>query len=386
MEIKRVIVIILDGVGAGNAPDAEKYGDKGANTLLHVVEESGFKFPNLERLGLMNILYKKDEKTLGSYGILEEVSPGKDSTTGHWELMGVPLEKPFPVYPNGFPEEIIKEFEKRIGRKVLWNKPASGTEIIKKLGEEHIKTGYPIVYTSADSVFQIAAHKDVIPVEELYKMCEIAREILKGEHAVARVIARPFTGKPGHFWRTPERKDFSLPPPKGTLLDLMIKKGLKVFGIGKVYDLFAHRGFSETVHVDNNTENMVELLKVTIERKDVQLIFTNLVDFDMRYGHRRNLWGFSSALLEFDGFLGNYLPYLTDNDLMFITADHGNDPTFKKHTDHTRERVPVFIYGKGVKENNFIGIRKFSDLGATIGDIFGIKTYAGKSFLSDIVV
>jgi len=386
MEIKRVIVIILDGVGAGNAPDAEKYGDKGANTLLHVVEESGFKFPNLERLGLMNILYKKDEKTLGSYGILEEVSPGKDSTTGHWELMGVPLEKPFPVYPNGFPEEIIREFEKRIGRKVLWNKPASGTEIIKKLGEEHIKTGYPIVYTSADSVFQIAAHEDVIPVEELYRMCEIAREILKGEHAVARVIARPFTGKPGHFWRTPERKDFSLPPPKDTLLDLMIKKGFKVFGIGKVYDLFAHRGFSETVHVDNNTENMAELLKVTIERKDVHLIFTNLVDFDMRYGHRRNLWGFSNALLEFDGFLGNYLPYLTENDLMFITADHGNDPTFKKHTDHTRERVPVFIYGKGIKENNFIGIRKFSDLGATIGEVFGIKTHSGKSFLSDIVV
>ncbi|HDL50407.1 MAG TPA: phosphopentomutase, partial [Firmicutes bacterium] len=193
MEIKRVIVVILDGVGAGNAPDSEKYGDKGANTLLHVLEGSGFKFPNLSRLGLMNLLYEKEEKIEGSFGLLEEVSPGKDSTTGHWELMGVPLEKPFPVYPDGFPEEIIKEFEKKIGRKVLWNKPASGTEIIKKLGEEHIKTGYPIVYTSADSVFQIAAHEDVIPVKELYKMCEIAREILKGEHAVARVIARPFT-------------------------------------------------------------------------------------------------------------------------------------------------------------------------------------------------
>lgn len=384
--IKRVILVILDGVGIGGAKDAKEFGDENSNTLLNVIEKTGIKLPNLTNFGMLNLLYNMKIETLSSYGILKEESPGKDTTTGHWELMGVKLTKPFPVYPNGFPDEIIKEFEKRIGKKVLWNKPASGTEIIKNLGEEHIKTGYPIVYTSADSVFQIAAHIDVIPLNELYKMCEIAREILKGEHAVARVIARPFAGEIGKFYRTPDRKDYSLEPPEETLLDIMIKKGFKTFGIGKVYDIFAKRGFSQIVHIENNTENMAVLLKATIEEKDYSLIFTNLVDFDMNYGHRRDLWGFANALLEFDGFLGNYLRWLKDDDILIITADHGNDPTFLKHTDHTRENVPIFIYGKNIKRNNYIGINKFSDLGATIGEIFGLKTNYGKSFLKKIMV
>lgn len=384
--IKRVILVILDGVGIGGAKDAKEFGDENSNTLLNVIEKTGIKLPNLTNFGMLNLLYNMKTETLSSYGILKEESPGKDTTTGHWELMGVKLTKPFPVYPNGFPDEIIKEFEKRIGKKVLWNKPASGTEIIKNLGEEHMKTGYPIVYTSADSVFQIAAHVDVIPLNELYKMCEIAREILQGEHAVARVIARPFAGEIGKFYRTPDRKDYSLEPPEETLLDIMIKHGFKTFGIGKVYDIFAKRGFSQTVHIENNTENMAILLKVTIEEKEFSLIFTNLVDFDMNYGHRRDLWGFANALLEFDGFLGNYIRWLKDEDILIITADHGNDPTFLKHTDHTRENVPIFIYGKNIKKNNYIGINKFSDLGSTIGEIFGLKTHYGKSFLKKIMV
>lgn len=384
--IKRVILVILDGVGIGGAKDAKSYGDENSNTLLHVIEKTGIKFPNLTNFGLLNLLYNLNLKTETSFGVLEEESPGKDTTTGHWELMGVKLSKPFPVYPDGFPDEIIKEFEKRIKRKVLWNKPASGTEIIKKLGEEHIKTGYPIVYTSADSVFQIAAHIDVIPLNELYKMCEIAREILKGEHAVARVIARPFAGEVGKFYRTPDRKDYSLEPPEDTLLDIMIKNGYKTLGIGKVYDIFAKRGFTDTIHIENNTENMAQLLKITIEKNDYSIIFTNLVDFDMNYGHRRDLWGFANALLEFDGFLGNYLRWLKDEDILIITADHGNDPTFLKHTDHTRENVPIFIYGKSIKKDNYININKFSDLGATIGDIFGLKTKYGNSFLKKIMV
>jgi phosphopentomutase len=384
--IKRVIVIILDGVGIGGSKDAKNYGDENANTLLNVIERTGIKLPNLTNFGLLNLLYKMNLETSTSYGILEEESPGKDTTTGHWELMGCKLNKPFPLYPNGFPDEIIKEFEKRIGKKVLWNKPASGTEIINRLGEEHMKTGYPIVYTSGDSVFQIAAHVDIIPLEKLYEMCEIARELLKGEHAVARVIARPFAGEVGRFYRTPDRKDYSLEPPKDTLLDLMIKNGYKTLGIGKVYDIFAKRGFTKNVHIENNTENMAVLLKSTIEEKDFSLIFTNLVDFDMNYGHRRDVWGFANALLEFDGFLGNYLRWLNDDDILIITADHGNDPTYMKHTDHTRENVPVYFFGKNIKKNNFIGVKKFSDLGATIGEIFNIKTHDGKSFLKNILI
>ncbi|MGQ9845314.1 MAG: phosphopentomutase [Caldisericia bacterium] len=383
--IKRVIVIILDGLGIGNAKDAKEYGDEGANTLLHTIENTKILLPNLNKMGLMNLLYNINYKTNGFYGILEEESPGKDTTTGHWELMGLILKKPFPTYPDGFPNDIIKKFENKIGREILWNKPASGTEIIKKLGEEHIKTGKPIVYTSADSVFQIAAHVNVIPLEELYKMCEIARELLKGEHAVARVIARPFAGEPGKFYRTSDRKDFSIEPFSETLLDILVKNGYKTLGIGKIYDIFAKRGLTENIHIENNTENMSVLLKTTIEKEEFSLIFTNLVDFDMNYGHRRDVWGFANALLEFDGFLGNYLKWLRDDDLLIITADHGNDPTFLKHTDHTREKVPIFGFGKNIKDNNYININKFSDLGATIAEIFGLKTLNGRSFLNKII-
>lgn len=383
--IKRVILIILDGVGIGNAEDAKIFGDDGSNTILHVIENTGIILPNLKKFGLMNLLYDNKDETVGFYGILEEESPGKDTTTGHWELMGLKLCKPFPTYPDGFPNEIISEFEKRIKNKVLWNKPASGTEIIEKLGEEHMKTKKPIVYTSADSVFQIAAHVDIIPLDELYKMCEVAREILKGEHAVARVIARPFAGEPGKFYRTSDRKDFSLEPPNDTLLDLLIKNGYKTLGIGKIHDIFAGKGLTESIHVENNTENMAILFNSTMKKTDFSFIFTNLVDFDMNYGHRRDLWGFANALLEFDGFLGNYLRWLKDDDLLIITADHGNDPTFLKHTDHTREKVPIFGFGKMVKKNNYIGIFKFSDLGATIGEIFRVKTINGDSFLKKII-
>lgn len=383
--IKRVIVIILDGLGIGNAKDSKEYGDEGANTLLHTIENTKILLPNLNKMGLMNLLYNINYKTNGFYGILEEESPGKDTTTGHWELMGLILKKPFPTYPDGFPNDLIKKFENKIGREILWNKPASGTEIIKKLGEEHIKTGKPIVYTSADSVFQIAAHVNIIPLEELYRMCEIARELLKGEHAVARVIARPFAGESGKFYRTSDRKDFSIEPFSETLLDIMVKNGYKTLGIGKVYDIFAKRGLTENIHIENNTENMSVLLKKTIEKEEFSLIFTNLVDFDMNYGHRRDVWGFANALLEFDGFLGNYLKWLRDDDLLIITADHGNDPTFLKHTDHTREKVPIFGFGKNIKDNNYININKFSDLGATIAEIFGLKTLNGRSFLNKII-
>lgn len=383
--IKRVIVIILDGLGIGNAKDAKEYGDEGANTLLHTIENTKILLPNLNKMGLMNLLYNINYKTNGFYGILEEESPGKDTTTGHWELMGLILKKPFPTYPGGFPNDLIKKFENKIGREILWNKPASGTEIIKKLGEEHIKTGKPIVYTSADSVFQIAAHINIIPLEELYRMCEIARELLKGEHAVARVIARPFAGEPGKFYRTSDRKDYSIKPFSETLLDILVKNGYKTLGIGKVYDIFAKRGLTENIHIENNTENMSVLLKTTIEKEEFSLIFTNLVDFDMNYGHRRDVWGFANALLEFDGFLGNYLKWLRDDDLLIITADHGNDPTFLKHTDHTREKVPIFGFGKKIKDNNYININKFSDLGATIAEIFGLKTLNGRSFLNKII-
>lgn len=383
--IKRVIVIILDGLGIGNAKDAKEYGDEGANTLLHTIENTKILLPNLNKMGLINLLYNTNYKTNGFYGTLEEESPGKDTTTGHWELMGLILKKPFPTYPDGFPNDLIKKFENKIGREILWNKPASGTEIIKKLGEEHIKTGKPIVYTSADSVFQIAAHINIIPLEELYRMCEIARELLKGEHAVARVIARPFAGEPGKFYRTSDRKDFSIEPFSETLLDILVKNGYKTLGIGKVYDIFAKRGLTENIHIENNTENMSVLLKTTIEKEELSLIFTNLVDFDMNYGHRRDVWGFANALLEFDGFLGNYLKWLRDDDLLIITADHGNDPTFLKHTDHTREKVPIFGFNKNIKDNNYININKFSDLGATIAEIFGLKTLNGRSFLNKII-
>lgn len=380
---KRVIVIVLDGVGIGETTDSHLYGDEGSNTLRNLNRVRPLNLPNLSSLGLSALIPELPQikEYSGSYGIMHPKSAGKDSTSGHWEIFGVILQKPFPVYPNGFPEEIVREFEKRIGRKVLWNKPASGTEIINLLGEEHLRTGYPILYTSADSVFQLACHEDIIPREELYEMCRIAREILQGEHAVCRVIARPFKGEKGNFRRTEGRRDFSLPPPYPTLLDKMLERGKRVLGIGKVKDIMGGSGFSEVFPTKDNREGMEKIKKVITEEK-FSLLLANLIDFDMVWGHRNDIEGFARGLEEFDSFIPEILRELEDDDLLIITADHGNDPTTPS-TDHSREAVPVLIYGKNVKKGVFIGIRdSFSDLGKTVGENFGIEIENGKSFLA----
>jgi len=378
----RVIVIVLDGVGIGETFDSHLYGDKGSDTLRNLNKLRPLKLPNLSSLGLSALISElgKREKFEGSFGIMHPKSAGKDSTSGHWELFGVILDKPFPVYPNGFPEEIVKEFERRIGRKVLWNKPASGTEIINLLGKEHLRTGYPILYTSADSVFQLACHEDIISRDELYEMCKIAREILQGEHAVCRVIARPFKGEKGNFKRTEGRRDFSLPPPYPTLLERMLEKGERVIGIGKVKDIMGGKGFSEVYPTKNNREGM-EKIKEIIKDENFSLLLSNLIDFDMIWGHRNDVEGFAKGLEEFDSFIPKILEGMRDDDILFITADHGNDPTTPS-TDHSREAVPILIYGKNLRKNVFIGEREsFSDLGKTIGENFGINMNNGSSFL-----
>ncbi|EGD52709.1 phosphopentomutase [Thermoanaerobacter ethanolicus JW 200] len=385
---KRVILIVLDSVGVGELPDAYKFGDEGSNTLGHVTEKTGIELPNMGKLGLGNIIPLKsvpeNPNAVGGYGKMAEKSAGKDTTTGHWEIAGLITEKPFPTYPHGFPEEIIKEFEKRIGRKVLGNKPASGTEIIKELGEEHVKTGYPIVYTSADSVFQVAAHEDVIPLEELYRICEIAREILKGDHAVGRVIARPFTGTPGNFVRTGNRRDFSLKPFEPTILDMLKEAGYEVFAIGKIEDIFAGQGITEKNHTTNNDEGITATIKAMDEIKN-GLIFTNLVDFDMLYGHRNDVEGYAKALTHFDNRLPEIMGKLTKEDLLIITADHGCDPTTPS-TDHSREYVPLLVYSPSMKHGINLGVRStYSDVAATIAEIFKVgPTKHGTSFLKEL--
>ncbi|AIS51648.1 phosphopentomutase DeoB [Thermoanaerobacter kivui] len=385
---KRVILIVLDSVGVGELPDAYKFGDEGSNTLGHVTEKTGVELPNMGRLGLGNIIPLKsvpeNPNAIGGYGKMAEKSAGKDTTTGHWEIAGLITEKPFPTYPHGFPEEIIKEFEKRIGRKVLGNKPASGTEIIKELGEEHVKTGYPIVYTSADSVFQVAAHEDVIPLEELYRICEIAREILKGDHAVGRVIARPFTGTPGNFVRTGNRRDFSLKPFEPTVLDMLKEAGYEVFAIGKIEDIFAGQGITEKNHTINNDEGITATIKAMDDIKN-GLIFTNLVDFDMLYGHRNDVEGYAKALKHFDNRLPEIMGKLTKEDLLIITADHGCDPTTPS-TDHSREYVPLLVYSPSMKHGINLGVRStYSDVAATIAEIFKVgPTKHGTSFLKEL--
>jgi phosphopentomutase len=364
----RIAVIVLDGVGVGELPDAYLFGDEGSATLQNTAEYvGGLNLPNLEKLGLGNVVPIKGvppaENPLASYGKMAERSPAKDTTVGHWELMGVIKRKPFPTYPNGFPDEIIEPFKKAIKRDILGNIPASGTEIIKMLGEEHMRTGYPIVYTSADSVFQIAAHEEIIPPEELYKMCKIARRILKGKHAVGRVIARPFLGKPGSFYRTERRKDFSLPPPRPTILDIAKKAGYTTIAIGKVYDIFAGKGFTHHISSGSNKETMEKILEALKQDWD-GILLANLVDFDMLYGHRNDPIGFANALKEFDDFLPTLLEAIGD-DVLFITADHGCDPTTPS-TDHSREYVPVLFYQKG-RESHPLGTRKtFADLAGTI--------------------
>jgi phosphopentomutase len=385
---QRVLLIILDGVGIGALPDAGKYGDEGSNTLGNLAEAvGGLSVPNLERLGLANIAplmgVEPQSKPLASFGMMAEASPGKDSTSGHWEIAGLILDRPFPVYPNGFPPEVMDSFRKATGKEYLGNKPASGTEIIKELGDEHSRTGRPIVYTSADSVFQIAAHEAVIPPDELYEICKKARCILTGEHAVGRVIARPFAGTTGAYYRTPRRKDFSLAPPRKTLLDLLQEEGIESVSIGKVDYLFAKRGFARSVHTPSNRETIKAIIAAEAEQTG-GLVFANLVDFDMLWGHRNNVEGFNQALEEFDRALPGIMDGLRREDVMVITADHGNDPTTPS-TDHSREHVPLLVYGKNLRCGVDLGRREtFADLGATIGEIFGTRTEAGKSFLGEI--
>ena len=383
--IERVILIVLDSVGVGELPDAAKYGDEGSNTLANVAKAvGGLSLPNMQKMGLGNIIEIEGVPPvncpIGAYGKAAEKSAGKDTTTGHWELAGVISKRPFPVYPNGFPPEIIDEFEKRIGCKVLGNKVASGTEIIKELGDEHVKTGYPIVYTSADSVFQIAAHEEVIPVKELYEICRIAREILQGEHGVARVIARPFIGKSGEYVRTYNRADFSLKPPHDTLLDSVVKAGMEVFGVGKIWDIFAGQGITKSFHTEGNMDGVDKTLQA-MDMLKRGLVFANLVDYDMLYGHRNDPVGYAKALEEFDARLPEIISKLKEEDVLIITADHGCDPTTES-TDHSREYIPVLIYGSKIKPAvNLNTLPCFSDVGQTVADFLGCeKLKNGKSF------
>ncbi len=388
--INRVLILIIDSFGIGALPDAIDFGDEGANTLGNIVKNEGpISLPNLQKLGIGNIDniegVRKIEKPIGAYGKSLQASLGKDTTTGHWEIAGLHIAKPFKTYPNGFPTDIIRKFEKLIGRKVLGNKPASGTVIIEELGEEHLLTGNPIVYTSADSVFQIAAHENIIPLKELYHICKVARKIMTNEHAVARVIARPFIGEIGQFTRTSNRRDFSLNPPEKTLLDIAKDSGLDVIGIGKIKDIFNGQGITNSVHTSDNMEGIDRTIEF-LKRKSQGIIFTNLVDFDSKYGHRRNPIGYKTALEEMDARLPEIFKNLKDNDIMIISADHGNDPTFKG-TDHTREYIPILVYGKFVINNINLGTREtFADIAATISDILGIpSTNHGTSFKNKIL-
>ena len=388
-EFERVFWIVLDSVGIGELPDAAKYGDVGRNTLGHIAESRPLEIPNLVRLGLANIAPLRHQTAppapLGAYGKGATRSPGKDTTTGHWEMAGVWLDQAFPVYKNGFPKELIEEFEKEIGKKTIGNKPASGTEIIKELGEEHVRTGKPIVYTSGDSVFQIAAHEDVIPITELYRMCEIARKLLDGPHRVGRVIARPFTGTPGNFVRTTRRHDYAVDPPKPMLMDVLADRQVRVFGVGKIHDIYNGRGVSEYLTTKSNTDGMDKLTAAAGERKS-GLIFCNLVDFDMLYGHRKDVEGFAKSLEEFDRMLADFLPLLSFSDLLMITADHGCDPDPRwATTDHSREYVPVLAYSPACGAGTNLGVRyTLADMGQTIAENFGGAILHGTSFLSEL--
>jgi len=387
--VERFIIIVLDSVGIGALPDAGKYGDEGSNTLANLARAvGGLKLPNLERLGLGNIAeipgVPPAARPAASYGKMAEQSPGKDTTTGHWEIAGLLLEKPFPVYPNGFPPELIEFFEEQTGRRVLGNKAASGTEIIAELGAEHMRTGFPIVYTSADSVFQIAAHEEIIPVEELYRICRIARRLLTGEHAVARVIARPFIGRPGAFVRTPRRHDFSLPPTGPTILDVLRENGFAVLAVGKIEDIFAGRGITKALPAANNMEGMDKTLEC-IKENGRGLIFANLVEFDMVYGHRNNAAGYAEALAAFDRRLPEIIAALHPGDVLIITADHGCDPTTAS-TDHSREYVPLLVYGENVRPGVDLGTRQtFADVAATIAEVFHLPAPAGTSLAGEIL-
>ncbi len=384
---QRVIWIVLDSVGIGEMPDAAKYGDSGSDTLGNIAKQRAMLLPNLRRLGLANIkpLAHLDPvpEAAGAYGRCTLASPGKDTTTGHWEMMGIHLDHPLPLFPNGFPPEIMNEFERRIGRRSLGNYAASGTEIIQQLGEEHVRSGSPIVYTSADSVFQVAAHEDVIPLWEQYKICETARELLRGPYEVGRVIARPFEGAPGSFKRTTNRKDFATPPPAGMLLDQLEAAAVPVSSIGKIFDIFLGRGIGDHEKTKSNADGMAKTLEM-MALQSQGLIYINLVDFDQLYGHRNDVEGYAKALEEVDAWIPAFAARLEQFDLAIFTADHGCDPTTPS-TDHSREYVPLLVFGPNAKPNVNLGLRPtLSDIGQTVAEIFGTQIEKGESFLSSV--
>lgn len=389
LSFSRVIWMVLDSVGIGPLPDAAQYGDTGRDTLAHVARSRPLKIPNLVRLGLSNIRpldhLTPPPQPDGCFGKAATTSPGKDTTTGHWEMAGIWLDQAFPVYPHGFPPEILEAFELAVGRRSLGNKPASGTEIIKELGAEHVRTGQPIVYTSGDSVFQIATHEEIIPIPELYRMCEIARRLLDGPHRVGRVIARPFVGKPGAFRRTERRHDYAVEPPRPMLLDVLSEHGIPIFGIGKIHDIYNGRGVENYVTTKNNADGMQKITQALAERP-IGLVFANLVDFDMLFGHRKDVEGFARSLEEFDALLGPFLSSLRREDLLLITADHGCDPDdCSPSTDHSREYVPLLVYSLRAKKAVNLGTRStLADLGQTVAEIFGGSIPHGTSFLREI--
>lgn len=386
MNIDRICWIVLDSVGMGPMPDASSFGDTNPNTLGHIASSiPGFELPTMQRMGLGNIDgmvgYPREKTPIGSFARLAEKSAGKDTTTGHWEMAGIITEKPFPTYPNGFGPDILLPFTKEIGRGILGNTPASGTAIIADLGDEHLKTGKPIVYTSADSVFQIAAHEKIVPIEQLYTWCRVARRILTGDNAVARVIARPFIGTSGNFVRTPNRRDFSLEPTAPTILDSIKEHGGNVAAVGKIEDIFAGKGITFAVHNQDNADGLKHT-EECMNNFSTGLIYVNLVDFDMKYGHRRDVNGYAKALIEFDTWLASFIPKMKENDALFITADHGCDPTHQG-TDHTREYVPLLLYGKQLPSGKNYGTRDtFADIAQTIAVLFKLPTMAnGNSLL-----
>lgn len=387
--MKRVFLIVLDSFGIGAMPDSASYGDVGVNTLASISKSDKFQINNLKKFGLFNIdgvdCGKGVDEPTAAYCRLAELSRGKDTTIGHWEIAGVVSDNPLPTYPDGFPAEVLDEFSRRTGRAVICNKPYSGTEVIKDYGEDHVKTGALIVYTSADSVFQIAAHEDIVPLEELYGYCRIAREILVGKHGVGRVIARPFVGEAGNFKRTSNRHDFSLAPPAKTMLDYIKQSGLDTISVGKIYDIFAGAGISEYVYTTSNTDGMAKTVEYA--KRDFEgICFTNLVDFDMLYGHRNDVDGYAAAISEFDKWLDEFLPLLKEDDLLIITADHGCDPAYTVSTDHSREHVPLIVYGKNVTPVNMGTKSGFCNIGKTACEYLGVSAdIKGESMLSEII-
>lgn len=389
MENRRIFLIVLDSYGIGALPDAADFGDEGSNTLKTITASKAYDTPNMKKLGLFNIdgvdWMKKEESPAGAYGRMKERSRGKDTTIGHWEIAGVVSPKPLPVYSNGFPEEILEKFREATGREVLCNLPYSGTDVIRDYGEEHMKTGALIVYTSADSVFQIAAHEEIVPVEELYRYCEIAREILCGEHGVGRVIARPFIGEAPNFQRTANRHDFSLLPPRDTMLDAILEAGYDTYGIGKIYDIFAGKGIAHTQRIQNNVDGMEKTLEM--QEKDFKgLCFVNLVDFDMMYGHRNDIEGYANAATVFDRQLKTFLERMRPEDILMITADHGCDPGFRG-TDHSREHTPLLICGEDIKENVNLGTREtFADIAATVLDLLHVENNTDGTSMKELII